>query len=850
MAWSRDKVDSSNINNGNEYVKGDRVSRQALNSMVNSGLYSQDFVEALADTPIVENDETGASPSVELVDNIKNGKTYKKFKFKNLGSGSGTNENTLTTDDLIKTFDIEEQYNDRQIYNANAIHELMAIFGEEITMRDEIVEGKAEKDASNLDATNITQWQTKLNVATQQDIEDAKNLAGNYIDAEIQKIDEKKPDTRDVERVLGELHTAYMEAINGNTDRIETLEENSATKIEVQNAVNNAGNYIDSQIATVNQKILKLDDEKADKEGVLTELSNTLNEAKGYTDTKVAALVNGAPETLDTLDELAAALKDNKDIVDTLNAAIGNKANQSDLNETNSTVSSLANTVKEHTFALVNKVDKKSNSTSYNQIYAVLPTQEQKTIPATDENIANSIVMRDENGKIQASTPVADNDVVNKYYVDAIDSKKVDKVSGKGLSTKDYTEGDKLKLDSIEWGAEENVQSDWNVTDTTSKAFIKNKPVIPQGSVLYDSTGQNTNGAMTQKATTDALSSKADKTELEKKLNLSGGVITGDLTLESLGDQSLSNRLKFNTRNNNSPSIGYATDKADGTFLITSGLNYKRQADGLSFDGTSGELLWKNVRVATINDIPTDYVTETELTNKDYATSSDLANKVDKVSGKGLSTNDFTSGYKTKLDGIEPGANKTVVDSALSTTSINPVQNAIITSSLNNKANTSNVSKLVTDYTLSSASSSINLTGLNLINDGGVYDVIVVYKTSAGTDTYVTVNNITSNSYKSFTLACYGNSKTATSVGNVSLNKFQAGSIHSTNEGTLSFTLIQNSTSSAQYLFKAIDNDGSQLYYRDGGGYVSLSSSITSIQISTGSPIQAGARIRIYARAK
>lgn len=35
-----------------------------------------------------------------------------------------------------------------------------------------------------------------------------------------------------------------------------------------------------------------------------------------------------------------------------------------------------------------------------------------------------------------------------------------------------------------------------------------------------------------------------------------------------------------------------------------------------------------------------------------------LANKVDKVSGKGLSTNDFTDTYKSKLDGIEAGANK------------------------------------------------------------------------------------------------------------------------------------------------------------------------------------------------
>ena len=52
--------------------------------------------------------------------------------------------------------------------------------------------------------------------------------------------------------------------------------------------------------------------------------------------------------------------------------------------------------------------------------------------------------------------------------------------------------------------------------------------------------------------------------------------------------------------------------------------------------------------------------------------------KVDKVEGKDLSTNDYTTEEKEKLAGIETGANKTIVDSALSSTSANPVQNKII----------------------------------------------------------------------------------------------------------------------------------------------------------------------------
>ena len=55
-----------------------------------------------------------------------------------------------------------------------------------------------------------------------------------------------------------------------------------------------------------------------------------------------------------------------------------------------------------------------------------------------------------------------------------------------------------------------------------------------------------------------------------------------------------------------------------------------------------------------------------------------LSNKVDKISGKGLSTNDYTTAEKNKLAGIATGANKTVVDSDISTTSTNPVQSKAV----------------------------------------------------------------------------------------------------------------------------------------------------------------------------
>lgn len=48
-------------------------------------------------------------------------------------------------------------------------------------------------------------------------------------------------------------------------------------------------------------------------------------------ETSIANLVNSAPETLDTLGELATAFNENKDIVDALNTAIVNKADKTEI---------------------------------------------------------------------------------------------------------------------------------------------------------------------------------------------------------------------------------------------------------------------------------------------------------------------------------------------------------------------------------------------------------------------------------------------------------------------------------------------------------------------------------------
>lgn len=78
-----------------------------------------------------------------------------------------------------------------------------------------------------------------------------------------------------------------------------------------------------------------------------------------------------------------------------------------------------------------------------------------------------------------------------------------------------------------------------------------------------------------------------------------------------------------------------------------------------------------------------------------------LGTKVDKVEGKGLSTNDFTTEEKNKLATIESGATKTIVDDVLNTSSTNPVQNAAVANAvndINNRLGESSISDQIAAY--------------------------------------------------------------------------------------------------------------------------------------------------------
>lgn len=96
-----------------------------------------------------------------------------------------------------------------------------------------------------------------------------------------------------------------------------------------------------------------------------------------YVDSKVANLVNSAPETLDTLNELANALGNDPNFATTIASQIGSKANSSDVytkQETNTLLSNKASTVDLATVATTGSYNDLTNKPDMSNFYTKAQT--------------------------------------------------------------------------------------------------------------------------------------------------------------------------------------------------------------------------------------------------------------------------------------------------------------------------------------------------------------------------------------------------------------------------------------------------------------------------------------------
>lgn len=107
--------------------------------------------------------------------------------------------------------------------------------------------------------------------------------------------------------------------------------------------------------------------------------------------TAISGLINGAPETYDTLKEIADYIEAHQETVDTLNAAIGNKADKTAFEAVKATVDALGtiatlNTITEDNLdaALKEKVNAASEGNHSHANKALLDTYDQTNADLTD----------------------------------------------------------------------------------------------------------------------------------------------------------------------------------------------------------------------------------------------------------------------------------------------------------------------------------------------------------------------------------------------------------------------------------------------------------------------------------
>lgn len=185
---------------------------------------------------------------------------------------------------------------------------------------------------------------------------------------------------------------------------------------------------------------------------------------------------------------------------------------------------------------------------------------------------------------------------INDNFSD-LETRKVDAVTGKGLSTNDYTTAEKDKLAGIAAGAQVNSIESVKVNGTA---------LTPDGN---------------------------------KAVNI-----------EALTAENLANDTTFKA----------VADKVDG---IEAGAQVN-VIESVKVNGVAQSITGKGIDISVPTNTDIDGRIDTKLADYTDTTTLNglLADKVDKVAGKQLSTEDYTSAEKTKLGGIETGAQVNIVE--------------------------------------------------------------------------------------------------------------------------------------------------------------------------------------------
>lgn len=253
-----------------------------------------------------------------------------------------------------------------------------------------------------------------------------------------------------------------------------------------------------------------------------------------------------------------------------------------------------------------------------------------------------------------------------KSQTDSIISGKVDKVTGKGLSTEDYTTAEKTKLSRIA----DNATNIGRLYPNSSYGEIFNNYAINKAS-------GNFSHAEGYSCVASGESSHAE-----------GGTCTASGTCSHAEGNACTASGNYSHTSGNHTIANATAQTAIGRYNVSDN------------NGTYAFIIGNGSYTTRSNALAVDWNGLIYVGNS--ATGVNVTNLVEKEQGKGLSTEDFTTAEKTKLAGIEEGANKITVDSALSSSSTNPVQNKAVSDAIVNKVSKNGCTTLTGSFRPSS----------------------------------------------------------------------------------------------------------------------------------------------------
>lgn len=210
--------------------------------------------------------------------------------------------------------------------------------------------------------------------------------------------------------------------------------------------------------------------------------------------------------------------------------------------------------------------------------------------------------------------------------------------------------------------------------------------------------GQNALNKLMQLVKT-AINNKADKSALDEKLDKSGGTITGGLNVNGSLDvgSTLSTKLMAMTPtlvlHDEAKEVAvYVTVAGDNAAKVTSpvpggGTKYARVEVGTPTGDNDATTKGYVDRKVADGGVTVDTAMSSTSTNpvQNKVITAALAGKAGTAAATTSANGLMSAADKKKLDGVADGANKTTVDSAMSASSTNPVQNKIVKNYVDNK---------------------------------------------------------------------------------------------------------------------------------------------------------------------